>query len=283
MQGFFSDAFLKGNTVSFIRRRNNKMQQGNVLTFSHLSQFKNVKDFNNNMEQWMLDLKSKFTKSELIALKRLVRFSAKVAGVCNAKIATIVSATHSNDAVGISRSTFKRMIIKAKELGLLLVHESVRKNGSKSSNVYVFNRFCGQSEPSTSEKLNQPKTNNLSKTSIQDNILRKTHANKKNSEKFDASFVKESVPLKFTNFVKYFFNDAEVIENFWRLTLISAWKNNVTNNLVETAIYSIKILVRRFKLNKVKNINGFYFGILQRKFKALFLIEKFNDCWDSIG
>ncbi|MCB5235887.1 hypothetical protein [Niallia circulans] len=138
------------------------MQQGNILTFTHLSQFKDIKDFNNSIEQWMLDLKSKFTKSELIALKRLIRFSAKVAGICNAKICTIVSATHENDGIGISRSTFKRMLIKAKKFGLLAVHEAVRKNGSTSSNVYVFNRFCGQSEPSKSEKLNHHnKTNNV--------------------------------------------------------------------------------------------------------------------------
>jgi hypothetical protein len=117
------------------------MQSGNIENFKHFSQFKDIKDFNNNIEQWMIDIKDKFTKSELVALKRLIRFSAKVAGICNAKIGTVVSATHENDGVGISRSTFKRMTIKAKELGLLTIHNTVRKNGSKSSNVYVFNRF----------------------------------------------------------------------------------------------------------------------------------------------
>src|SRR5699024_6428481 len=128
------------------------MKSGNINNFSYLSQFDNIKDFNNNIEQWMLDIKDKFTKSELVALKRLIRFSAKVSGVCNAKIGTIVSATHEKDGAGISRSTFKRMIIKAKNLGLISVHETVRKNGSKSSNVYAFNRFCVQVEPSKVEK-----------------------------------------------------------------------------------------------------------------------------------
>ncbi|MDU1845214.1 MAG: hypothetical protein E6778_06675 [Niallia nealsonii] len=260
------------------------MQQGNVLTFSNLSQFKNIKDFNNNIEQWMLDLKSKFTKSELIALKRLVRFSAKVAGVCNAKIATIVSATHSNDAVGISRSTFKRMIIKAKELGLLLVHESVRKNGSKSSNVYVFNRFCGQAEPSTIEKLNQPKTNNLSKTINQKNNIRTedvTESLEFTNDKLDASFVGEHVPVEFTNFVKYFFNNAKQIEEYWKLAIISARKNRVTKDIAETAIHSFKILVRKMKFSKVTNTYGFFYGILNKKFKVVFLKQAFNSGWEA--
>jgi hypothetical protein len=117
------------------------MKQGNIESFKQLSQFNDLKDFNNNIEQWMIDLKSKFTKSELIALKRLVRFSAKVFGVCNAKIGTIVSATHENNNVGISRSTFKRMVSKAKEFGLLVVTEMERRNGSQTSNLYVFNRY----------------------------------------------------------------------------------------------------------------------------------------------
>src|SRR4051794_12516876 len=117
------------------------MQSGNITNFNHLSQFEDINDFNNHIEQWMVDLKRKFTKSELVALKRLIRISAKVVGICNAKIGTLVAATHEKDGAGISRSTFKRMVSKAKENGLIFTHETVRKNGSKSSNVYVFNRF----------------------------------------------------------------------------------------------------------------------------------------------
>ena len=261
------------------------MQQGNILTFSHLSQFKNITDFNNNIEQWMLDLKYKFTKSELIALKRLIRFSAKVAGVCNAKIGTIVSATHKNDGIGISRSTFKRMIIKAKELGLLNIHEAVRKNGSTSSNVYVFNRFCEQAELPKSEKLNQHnKTNNLSKPSKIDNNIRTENESIELKDKnLDASIVGEHVPTEFVNVVKYFFNNAKQIEEYYKLVIISAKKNKVTENILETGITAFKLLIRKMKLCNVKNPFGFFYGILNKKFKALFLKQSFNSFWDSEG
>jgi hypothetical protein len=145
-------------------------KSGNINNFKHLSQFSNIKDFNNHFEQWMLDVKKEFTKSELVALKRLVRFSAKVYGVCNAKIGTLTKATHELDGAGISRITFKRMVIKAKQFGLLTVHETERKNGSKSSNIYVFNSYSTGSEPSEVGKLNQPQTDNLSKTNNYINI-----------------------------------------------------------------------------------------------------------------
>ncbi|MED4038115.1 hypothetical protein [Niallia taxi] len=258
------------------------MQQGNILNFKQLSQFKDIKDFNNNIEQWMLDLKDKFTKAELVALKRLIRFSAKVAGVCNAKIGTIVSATHENDGIGISRSSFKRMILKAKEYNLLTVHEAVRTNGSKSSNVYVFNRLCVDAEPSKKEKLNQHKTINLSKTSNQNNNIRteneiKSLEIKKSS--LDASFVGEHVPEKFVNFVSRFFNDAKKIEEFWKVVFISARENKVGENLIETGINAFKVLVHKIKFSNVSNAYGFYYGILNKKFKAMYLKNMFNNWW----
>jgi hypothetical protein len=259
------------------------MQQGNIESFKHLSQFKDIKDFNNNIEQWMIDMKSKFTKSELIALKRLIRFSAKVAGICNAKIGTLVAATHDNNGVGISRSTFKRMIVKAKELGLLMVNDAVRKNGSKSSNIYVFNRFCVQAEPSETGKMNRPQTNHPSKTNNKINNKRNTGASCNESENkvLDASFVSERVPAEFTNLVKCFFDDAKEIEEYWKLVSISAYKNKVTDNIVDTAIQSFKVLVRKIKLSTVTNIYGFFYGILNKKFKAIQVKEMFNSWWNA--
>ncbi|MDF2039346.1 MULTISPECIES: hypothetical protein [Cytobacillus] len=262
------------------------MQSGNIENFKHLSQFKDIKDFNNNIEQWMIDIKGEFTKSELIALKRLIRYSAKIVGVCNAKIGTVVSATHEKDGVGISRSTFKRMVSKAKEIGFLMVKETQRKNGSQSSNVYVFNRFISSfeasSEPPIEEKLNQHKTSNLSKSNNQNNNIRTEEVTlEQDSQLLDASFVNEKVPVQFTNLVKCFFDDAKMIEEFWKLVTIAAKKNKITEDTLKTALQSFRVLVRKIKFSKVTNTFGFFYGILNKKFKASYLIEMFNSWWGT--
>ncbi|MEK4125878.1 hypothetical protein NSS60_03115 [Anoxybacillus sp. FSL W8-0382] len=241
------------------------MKAGNIEQFKHLSQFQNLKDFNNNIEQWMIDLKQKFTKSELIALKRLIRFSAKVAGVCNAKIATIVSATHELDGVGISRSTFKRMVTKAKAFGLLTVYETERKNGSQSSNLYVFNRYPVKEDVSFSqtielpkeEKLNCPQTSNLSKTSNQNNIKR--------TKALDGSFASSRVPKEFRDLVKCFWNDYKVIEELWKVIQIQTYYLSYYSqqDKLDLAIDSFKQMVRNIKQGrKVHNIFGYYWGIV---------------------
>jgi hypothetical protein len=113
---------------------------GRIENFKEHSQFRSLKEFNNNIEIFLADYKKDFTKGELIAFKRLVRFSAKFAGVANAKIGTLLkSINEKSGGFGVSRSTFERMLTKAKELGILTVKPTVKPKGGKGHNVYVFN------------------------------------------------------------------------------------------------------------------------------------------------
>ncbi|MCM2982293.1 hypothetical protein M3599_15310 [Niallia circulans] len=261
------------------------MRMSSIENFNHLSQFKDIKDFNNNVEQWMIDLKAKFTKSELIALKRLIRFSAKVVGVCNARIGTLTAATF-EDGNGISRSTFKRMVMKAKEMRILTVHETVRTNGSQSSNIYVFNRF----ELPKEKIMDHHKTNNLSKTININNNLRTTNDKCEkmkpiigHKKELDSNFVSERVPKPFVNLVKYFFNSAKTIEEYWKMVEISAFKQKINLNskeILEVALQAFRLLIRKLKLGKIKSEIGFFYGVCIKKFKTLYVKNLFESYWE---
>ena len=68
------------------------LKSGRIEGFEQYSQFTSLKEFNTHMEMWLAVKKGDFSKGELVALKRLVRFSAKIPGVSNAKIGTILKA-----------------------------------------------------------------------------------------------------------------------------------------------------------------------------------------------
>lgn len=263
------------------------MKAGHIEHFRHLSNFRDITDFNNNIEQWMTDIKKEFTKAELVALKRLIRFCAKVAGICNAKIGTIVSATHEKDNVGISRSTFKRMLTKAKDLGLLIIHETARKNGSQSSNVYVFSRFeLTHVEPPKDEKLNHPQTDNFLETSKKNNNIRKEKVNDtvQAVTKLDASFVSKGVPERFVNLVKSFYDDAKTIEEYWKITSISARTQKVYGDneiVLETALEAFRTVIKKVKFSTVTNPYGFFYGVCMKKFRTVYLHELFNNWWQE--
>ncbi|WP_458413337.1 hypothetical protein ACNQFZ_00090 [Schinkia sp. CFF1] len=254
------------------------IKSGNIDGFKQYSQFSSLKEFNTHMEMWLLEHKHEFSKAELVGLKRLVRFSAKIPGVCNAKIGTILKAIHEeyNDN-GISRSTFKRMILKAKKLGILQVLETERKNGSQSSNLYIFNRFPNtNNEPPKQEKLDHHnETSNPIKTN--QNINKRTY---NDQQRLDYTFISEQVPTSFVQWVKIYFNDAKLIEEFWRMVKIAAFKNSCENDseqVLSIAIAAFKQLMRKIKFTKaVTKPIAYFYGIVKKKFEEVY----FEDLYD---
>jgi hypothetical protein len=116
------------------------MLSGRIENFKEYSQFDSLKDFNTTIEMFLADHKKDFTKGELVAFKRLVRYSAKYFGVANAKIGTLLKTINEKlNGFGISRSTFERMLRKAKNFGILTVKNTVKRKGGKGHNVFVFN------------------------------------------------------------------------------------------------------------------------------------------------
>ncbi|RHW41978.1 hypothetical protein D1B31_04860 [Neobacillus notoginsengisoli] len=254
------------------------IKSGKIEGFEQFSQFSSLKEFNTHMEMWLALHKHDFAKGELVGLKRLIRFSAKVPGVSNAKIGTILKAIHEEyNANGISRSTFKRMVQKAISLGILTIHETERKNGSQSSNLYIFNRFP-KNEPPKDEKMNHPETIILSKQKDQDINKRKEERAEQNHTfehaELNHTFTSDKVPQPFVQLAKCFFNNAKTIQEYWQMVQIAAYRNNretETDTVLDTAISSFKQLIGKIKSNtRIKNQIAYFYGIIDTKFTNLF-------------
>ncbi|WP_102262616.1 hypothetical protein [Mesobacillus jeotgali] len=255
------------------------IKSGVIEGFEGYSQFSSLEEFNRHLEMWLAVHKHDFSKGELVGLKRLSRFAAKIPGVSNAKIGTVLKAIHEEyNELGISRSTFKRMIIKASNLGIFTVYETERKNGSQSSNLYVFNRFP-INEPPKKEKMNhRNKTSNPSETITMKNNKREETALQQAPE--EHLFVSDRIPKPFVELAKYFFPSAKAIEEFWKMTTIAAYKNNQeneTDTILSVSLDSFKQLVRKMKSSvTVKNPLAYYTGILNKKFQDLYFCELFE-------
>lgn len=256
------------------------MKSDQIDSFKGYSQFSSLKEFNIHVEKWLLDIKHEFTKAEIVGLKRLIRFSAKIPGVSNAKIATILKAIHNQyHDNGISRSTFKRMLAKAKQLGILTIYETERNNGSQSSNLYVFNRFP------LNEQFKSENSNNQS--SIINNryeeprkLPKETNSTENiksicpQHDRLDYTYTSERVPKEFIGWVKIYYNDAKKIEAFWKMAMIAAYKNNYekeADQILAFAIAAFKLLIRKLKTTRIlRNPLAYFYGILMKKFKELY-------------
>ncbi|WHX41185.1 hypothetical protein QNH36_03190 [Mesobacillus sp. AQ2] len=264
-----------------------------IESFAEYSQFGSLKEFNNHFEMWMADKKRFFSKGELIGLKRLACFAAKVPGVANAKIGTVLKAIYEEHGeMGISRSTFKRMLLKASGIGIFTVYETARKNGTQSSNLYVFNRFPMNELPDGGQLSHQYKTIIPYETHIKKNNKREEKAAEEQLSEItvvkpvaeqvleEYLFVSDRVPSDFVNLVKYFYPAAKSIEEFWRMSLVAAYCNNYekdTDFLLSVSLDSFKQLVRKLKSKvEVKNPIAYFTGILNRKFQKRYFEELYD-------
>jgi hypothetical protein len=228
----------------------------------------------------------------LIGLKLLARFAAKVPGVANAKIGTVLKAIYEEyGEMGISRATFKRMILKASEIGIFTVYETARKNGSQSSNLYVFNRFPMNELPDGDQLSHQYKTIIPSETIIKKNNKRDEKAAEEQlsiqkvkpvAEKAPEEhlFVSDRVPTDFVNLVKYFYPTAKSIEELWRMSMVAAYRNNYEKDpdlLLTVSLESFRQLVRKLKSKvEVKNPIAYFTGILNKKLQERYFEELYE-------
>ncbi|MGG5252491.1 hypothetical protein ACQYAD_03035 [Neobacillus sp. SM06] len=246
------------------------IKSGKNDQFESYSQFQTLNEFNCHFEMWLAEKKQEFSKGELIGLKRLARFSAKIPGVANAKIGTILKAIHEEyHNSGISRSTFKRMVQKSIHFGILTVYETERKNGSQSSNLYIFNRFPSN-EPPKAEKMDHHKeTSNLSETNNQ-----KITKRQQEPAELNHSFVSDRIPQPFVQLAKYFFPEAKTIEDMWHMVKIAAYRNNSetqTDQILDIAIHSFQQLIRKMKFtHAVKKPVAYFYGILNNQFERAY-------------
>lgn len=261
------------------------MESGRIEKFRNLSQFHSLKAFNHTIEKFLAAHKEAFTKGELIAFKRLVRFSAKYPGIANAKIATLVAAC--NDHGELSRSTFERMLRKAKKLGILSLHHTKRQTGGRSHNIFIFNPFdvtkCSEltesKKPIQADDTNtQPMQNQTETDSFKTDKTKKTHNRIDDPDvSLDFTFTSDTVPAAFCNAVKPFYDDAMMIEKYYVRAKVAAYQfvyEKDADKVLDVAIRSFKQLALKFKKGaQIKDPLAYFFRICENQFYEIYFEE----------
>lgn len=115
------------------------------VNYSKYSKFRDIEDFNNEWEQYMVNYKKKFTKLQLDAI-RIYRQHAVTegrVGVVNASYRTLIERAKEYYGFEISRDTFRDAINKLANLGGCIIADGERLingRGSRTANIVIFNR-----------------------------------------------------------------------------------------------------------------------------------------------
>ncbi|WP_227937162.1 hypothetical protein [Alkalihalobacillus deserti] len=255
------------------------MKPGHVSKFAHLSPFETVKEFNESMKQAQYLHGHHFTKGERTALFTLAQFSVKHIGVCNARIDKLVQASQTKKQA-ISRSTFERMLRKAKKYNILSVHHTIREKGGYSHNVYIFHRFDGAiltdrkklptPTPTITPTTNQPSETSSIKSikSLKNHLIQKIRI--ESVESLDYTFVPSNVPEPFVTAVKPFFNKAKEICSLWDRARLAHYSNRLSQPIdvhVYTVIQAFKQSIYQLKSNQIKtSFIPYFYGTVNKMF-----------------
>lgn len=265
------------------------MLAGKIEEFSHLSQFKDIKDLNNNIEMFLSIHHKDFTKSELIAFKRLTKYMAKVKGVANAKIQTLVKATHTIGGLfgGVSRSTFERMLRKAKKLGILKVQNTTKLKGGKGHNVYILQRFDVLKEEKLTHCENKAKPctvkGNKSKNSGETSNLSKAN-NNNNTNHLMPNTPKRKIIKYVPRFLQHFQSHFEekILPMYRRILL--AGKNYLIESkdmINEVAVYTFNSMLKYARNKSLDQLQALTYTIALERFKTL-AEEEYDELIDRL-
>ena len=156
----------------------------------------------------------------------------------------------------------------------------------------MFNRFPMNELPDGDQLSHQYKTIILSETNIKKNNKREEKAAEEQSTEItevkpiaertleEHLFVSDRIPSDFVNLVKYFFPSAKSIEEFWRMSMVTAYRNNYekeTDLLLLLSLDSFRQLVRKLKSKvEVRNPIAYFTGILNKKFQERYFEELYD-------
>jgi hypothetical protein len=272
------------------------MQQSNIETFASYSQFKSLKDFNNNLESFLSVHKKELTPNEVYCFKALSRFAVRCLGVSNISINKLLKAI-SEKFKKVSESTFHRFKRKAIKLGILSVYSLSRSNGSQSSNLWVFNRFIATDTPregtrEVNSPVNQQSENDemtspikLTKSKTNNHKTIHTEFVSSSNNQFESTLQSKYIPSwineEFFKAAKPYF-ELDRIEEMWRISVIHSRINKLqSNHLILASIQSLKVVVRKMKKTVISNPMGFYNGVSLRIQKGIKVRSMFEACWDN--
>lgn len=269
---------------------------GRIENFKDYSKFNSVKEFNNTIEMFLAEYKKDFTKGELLAFKRLVRFSAKYVGVANAKIGTLLKVINEKmNGFGISRSTFERMLRKAQNLGIVSVENTVKSKGGKGHNVYIFNTidvlkkkkltYCENQEKPCDSKTERSKFQR--ETSILFETSNNKHLNKRKKAHLDSTFTASYVPKEFIKAVKPFFDQAATIEELWKSVFLDTRKiTHIVDQetITYTAVNAFKQSIRAHKKGKIRtNLIAFFTGTFKNLMDEAYFAIPLEDIYEKVS
>jgi DNA-binding Lrp family transcriptional regulator len=208
-------------------------------------------------------------------LKLLGRYAVKYVGVAHLKAVTIA------EAISKSEKTVRRSLSKLQELGVISKVKTLRKiSGGYGANIYVI-------QPPVDVNVQSPVSGRQNEdkpvTTTSEPAKNETEAFSSPSEKecyisntYSDEDVSVSPYVRFKRMVSNFVDDRKLTNKLYGIYLAqSSYLKSAFNNsaLINAAIEALKITFQATKRKKIRNLSGYYAGIIDKLYDRLYFTE----------
>jgi DNA-binding Lrp family transcriptional regulator len=246
-------------------------------SYNNLTTFDSLEELNKTVRLYKEQFHTKLTKSTLLVLDQLHRYSCVYLGV------SFRTKNNIAKSLNISRMTVIRACKVLEGMGIIKQLKTKRKSDMRQSSnaiqilphVENVTQDHPQQSVNSTEKCYTKKT--TSRSLIQNNKeLRK-------DEPSDSSVelpVSDWVDSSFAKYGSSFF-PIDQVEELWKIAYIHSKILKLdSRTLVEQANHAIKQLVRKLKgRGRVKSVNGYFNGICKRRMKIVHIKQLWDLCW----
>ena len=205
----------------------------------------------------------------------IAQHAAKYPGVAHLKAATIA------DKVGKSVITIRRVINKLVNFGIVEKVPTLRKvSGGKGANILRIlphdkSAMTSRKEPEKTHDNNVEQPKNETETSTLLSYENKNNISNTNTYQADEPR-RKSPYMRFKSYVENFVSDSKLANRLYGIYLAQTKPLKQTFNadqLLETALESLKTAFMSTKRKRIRNIAGYFNGTLDRMLDKLYFEE----------
>jgi Fe2+ or Zn2+ uptake regulation protein len=237
-------------------------------TFNNLKPFNDIGELNESVRKHKEQ--NKLTKSAMAVLNLLHRYSAKHTGV----------SFLAKKAIAAILNCSKRTVIRAcqllESLGIIRQLPMKRKSDMlQTSNAIIMQPFCDVEKATVTQEVSETNSN-LSLQEDNYSSLKQNIINKRNNKRLTSDFCNEKIPQAFVKYASIINDSLQFVEKLWSKVQIAAWKNSCekrADQVESISIQSIKQLIRKVKVAKVREKYAYFYSILNSKFEDLYYDE----------
>jgi DNA-binding transcriptional regulator GbsR (MarR family) len=234
--------------------------------------FKTIESLNTSIRQHLYNKKHELTPSAITVFKQLARYATKYTGVAFLKIATVMEIT------GFSRSTVIRALKLLQALGIVLKRHMMRPvSGGNGANMYVIQSYVpvektvknvSDTPPVTPREGDEtPENTGDSNTNSEPETL--INLNPCNKELIRMQSAYERMKSIVFSYVK----DKELLYKMYGVYLgqtkylKDAYRES---ELIRASVYALRTTFSKVKTKNIRNIAGYFNGILSNTLDKLY-------------